>query len=268
MGIFESEKSREKQSYLKNLFALAIIDGKLEDAELGYLHLVGKRIGASNYEIEKIIKNPTEVGFIIPTTLEKKVQQIQDLVNMMMIDGEIDDKELQWCKLIALRMGLHKEIVDKIVVNNIIELTAISHAYSNTQESQPMEYTKIDLNGFKFFSLNHHRYQNGKYIPADNQGVGRLITINDNQQQPNTYLIAIYMTEGEHSLWRNNIVMAPKVMKVNSASNEKIELKGYGTDQMGHSFTDYGMTIFHENSIAYKIILHMFDRNIDIQYVE
>jgi hypothetical protein len=61
--------------------------------------------------------------------------------------------------------------------------------------------------------------------------------------------------------------MAPKQMKLVGTDNEKIQLKGYGSDAMGSSFTDYGLTIFHNNGNIEKCILHMYDRVVDIEYL-
>ena len=45
-------------------------------------------------------------------------------------------------------------------------------------------------------------------------------------------------------------------------------LRGYGRDANGGSFADYGLTIKFENEEVEKCILHMYDRNVDIEYLK
>ncbi len=62
--------------------------------------------------------------------------------------------------------------------------------------------------------------------------------------------------------------MAPKQMKVIKETGDKIVLRGYGYDAMGASFADYGLTINFKNGEVEKCILHMHDRNVDIEYLK
>ncbi len=60
---------------------------------------------------------------------------------------------------------------------------------------------------------------------------------------------------------------AEQQMKVIQQSSNKIVLRGYGQDAMGASFADYGLTIHFDNEQVSKCILHMHDRNVDIEYL-
>lgn len=60
--------------------------------------------------------------------------------------------------------------------------------------------------------------------------------------------------------------MAPKQMKVVSKTANEIELRGFGHDMFGNTFSDYGITLKIYDGELEKCILHMFDRNIDIEY--
>jgi hypothetical protein len=78
----------------------------------------------------------------------------------------------------------------------------------------------------------------------------------------------MYNMSGIHPVWGNNIQMAEKQMKLLDETNDKIILRGYGTDIMGASFADYGITLHKTNGNINKITLHMHDRNIDIVYMK
>jgi len=61
--------------------------------------------------------------------------------------------------------------------------------------------------------------------------------------------------------------MAPKEMMIILNTDDKVILRGFGWDSMGSSYSDYGLTIHFENQQVIKCILHMYDRNIDIEYL-
>ena len=70
---------------------------------------------------------------------------------------------------------------------------------------------------------------------------------------------------GKHPVWGNNFQMAPKRMKIVSQNSTKIELRGFGNDPMGASFSGYGITLHLNNTEVERVVLHLFDRNVDIR---
>ena len=122
----------------------------------------------------------------------------------------------------------------------------------------------IDLSDYKFLSDNHTRIENGRTVNANNQGAWRGIRIKTSDNC--TFYVTMYNMDGNHPIWGNNIQMAEKRMKLVNESSEKIILRGYGTDAIGASFADYGITLHKANGDVRKITLHMHDRNIDIVY--
>ena len=74
--------------------------------------------------------------------------------------------------------------------------------------------------------------------------------------------VTMFNTDGQHV-----VQMAPKQMKIIQQSTDKIVLRGYGQDMTGASFADYGLTISFVNRQVVKCILHMHDRNVDIEYL-
>lgn len=61
--------------------------------------------------------------------------------------------------------------------------------------------------------------------------------------------------------------MSPKQMKIGSKSADQVVFKGFGTDAMDGDFSDYGLTVYLNGDNAIRCILHMYDRNTDIEYV-
>jgi tetratricopeptide (TPR) repeat protein len=122
----------------------------------------------------------------------------------------------------------------------------------------------IDLTDFKFLSDDHTRIENGRPTNANNKGAWRGIRVKTSDNS--TFFVTMYNMNENHPVWGDNIQMAEKRMKLVVEQNDKIVLRGFGTDAMGASFADYGLTLHKSNGNVSKVTLHMHDRNIDIAY--
>lgn len=121
---------------------------------------------------------------------------------------------------------------------------------------------------FVFKSPDHIRYENGRHVSGPHGGAGRAVKVEPNINGGEGYTVTLYNLDGNHPIWQNNVQMAPKQMKVIKQENDKIILRGFGHDAMGASFADYGLTINLKNKEVEKCILHMHDRNVDIEYLK
>jgi hypothetical protein len=132
----------------------------------------------------------------------------------------------------------------------------------------------INLRNVCFVSNSHQRYENGVPVCGLLQGFKRAIKIEDNINGGEGYTVTVFNLDGNHLVWGNNVQMAPKPMKVIQQSAEKIVLRGFGYDKMAFamgageaaSFAHYGLSIILKNEEIDKILLHMHDRNVDIEY--
>lgn len=120
----------------------------------------------------------------------------------------------------------------------------------------------------KFDSSDHIRYVNGIDVSGHNYGCNRQIEIQKNIEGGEGYTVTIFNLDGIHPLWGNNVQMAPKQMKIYSVVGSTISLRGYGYDMMGSDYSDYGIDVYFVNKEIEKIVLKMFDRNIELEYVK
>ena len=67
--------------------------------------------------------------------------------------------------------------------------------------------------------------------------------------------------DGDHPVWKNNVQMTPKPMKILSQSADRIVLRGYPVQAMGpfgwidFNGQDYGLSIFYKNVKGQKLLL-------------
>lgn len=125
----------------------------------------------------------------------------------------------------------------------------------------------------KFVSDAHQRYENGNPVMGHQQ-CGRMITVEANTDGCSGYKLV----NGDgfivkiHNLDVDKPNMSPKPMRVVSSSNEKVELKGYPVQAMtpfgwnDFDLSDYGLTLIMSGDVVKQCTLHMFDRNVDIEY--
>lgn len=116
MKLFSSNSDRRK-SHIKNLIAVAMADGHLAEEEWALLKRVAKNLNMSSEEIQNIRNNPSEVKFVAPRRYKEKLQQVNDLVSLMMVDGDVDLNELELCKKIALKLDLLPRVVSDLIDN-------------------------------------------------------------------------------------------------------------------------------------------------------
>lgn len=128
-----------------------------------------------------------------------------------------------------------------------------------------------------FDSSDHVRFQNGQDVSGHNLGCNRRLVIEKNIEDGEGYTITMYNLDGIHPLWKNNVQMAPKRMKIISVKEDIVEFRGFGYDEnalaigaplQDASFENYGIVIMIEDAAIVRAQLNMYDRNISIVYLK
>lgn len=126
--------------------------------------------------------------------------------------------------------------------------------------------SKINLDNFRFISSDHIRYENGIDNYGHQKGAHRGIEILKHDSVKDAFKVTMYNMDGNHPVWGTNIQMHPKRMEIISQSDSKIELRGFGNDALGTPFSGYGITLHLNNTEVERVVLHMFDKKVDIEY--
>ena len=128
-----------------------------------------------------------------------------------------------------------------------------------------------------FDSSDHIRFQNGKDVSGHNLDCNRRFVFEKNIEGGEGYTVTMYNLDGLHPLWKDNIQMAPKRMRIVSANENIVELRGYGYDEHAlalgapladASFASYGVALLIEDTEIKRIQLNMYDRDISIVYLK
>ncbi|WP_437368358.1 hypothetical protein [Maribacter litoralis] len=117
--LFESFDKKKRKSHFKNLLAVAMADGNLDNIEFDYIMQLADKCYMSRDEVKRVIDFPEAITFHPPKTNRERFDQMYDLVTVMLIDDRIDEREMQLCKVFAMKLGFKPAIVDKLVLDLI-----------------------------------------------------------------------------------------------------------------------------------------------------
>ncbi|WP_207425436.1 hypothetical protein [Pedobacter sp. SYSU D00535] len=109
------DSQQKKLAFFQNIIIVAAADKVLDNDEGNLLLLVGNRLGLSPEDVNPIIDNIGVLSFIIPEEGLQKTLELQTLVQMMMQDGQIHDKEYALCLEYANRIGFGKAVLDDMM---------------------------------------------------------------------------------------------------------------------------------------------------------
>jgi uncharacterized tellurite resistance protein B-like protein len=124
MGLFNvfSNNERDKQlSHIQNLIDVAYADGNIDDTEIELIVSIGGKYDITREEIMALKEKRKFVRFSPPSSYSAKVKLLEDLVKVMVADKEIDEKEIEICKSLALKLHLSPVIIDDLVMSLVNE---------------------------------------------------------------------------------------------------------------------------------------------------
>jgi len=115
IGFFEYQYLKFKKNHLKNLVALAAIDGHIHEEEIDYLYKIGEKYQLKPQQIKKIFEQKELSEPEIPEHHHQKVALLFDFVGMMMADTIIEDTEMEFCKKMFKKFGYKDILIDEMI---------------------------------------------------------------------------------------------------------------------------------------------------------
>ena len=118
--LFETGERRQDRSHLRNMVAIAKADGVITDEERELLYEIGRKISLSDEQIKSIINSPEDLAITPPVSGDERFEQIVELIQMVQVDGKIDEKETNLLEKVAVGIG-YKDL-DEVDVESILAL--------------------------------------------------------------------------------------------------------------------------------------------------
>lgn len=149
-GFFENEQVKKIKGHLLNLAALAKADGHIDAREMNFILAVGKKNGLRESEVQDLISGSKGASNDLPANDSERFDQIFDLVDMMLADGIVDETEMDFCIMMAEKLGFRKAIVG-VLVRKISQ---------GVKDGLPRERIKEESNSF----LNYNELPRPKVV--------------------------------------------------------------------------------------------------------
>lgn len=123
------------------LVQVSRVDGKIGKEEMELLHKEGKKFGLTEPEIEKLVQAEKDHHYNPPYSLHDKFEHFYNIVEMVLADDVIREKERRMIKRFAIEAGF-----DYSKIDSLIDIM-IKGAEKNTPEEELFEKFKKKLLG-------------------------------------------------------------------------------------------------------------------------
>lgn len=120
--LFETGEQSSLKGHFLNLVMLARIDGKIDAAEKKLLEKIALRLALTSEQVKSICEDEESYPLIPPVNKEERLERLIQLIQMILIDGEISKEEDQLIFKYAVALGFNPEEVEmknKIIVSQL-----------------------------------------------------------------------------------------------------------------------------------------------------
>lgn len=111
IGFFEHQYLSYKKNHLKNLLALAKVDGTVHEKERKLLFKIGKRYGLKERQVTEILESGEKFKVNVPDNHNDKMNLLYDLLLMIYADEVVDKNEVEFFEEAVKKFGMKKEMV-------------------------------------------------------------------------------------------------------------------------------------------------------------
>lgn len=113
--LFETGEQSSQKGHFRNLVLLARLDGSLSETEDKFLQKIARQIGLTQEQVEEIKKNPMDFPTIPPQDIEERYNRLINILQLVLEDNIIDEKEEGAVVNLSLALGFTKEEIQSLV---------------------------------------------------------------------------------------------------------------------------------------------------------
>jgi uncharacterized tellurite resistance protein B-like protein len=117
---FENGERKQDKGHFRNLVMIAEADGIVAETETKLLNQIGQKLALSEGDIAEIKKNPKDYRITPPASRAERFEQIIELIQMVHIDGVVEEAEMKMLEKVAVGIGYQD--LDEVDVESILAL--------------------------------------------------------------------------------------------------------------------------------------------------
>jgi tellurite resistance protein len=95
--------------------SLSAVDGKIEEVERIALAKIAYAQGIPLDRLNVMLQRATEYIYLIPQNQHEREVQLQEMLDLALIDGEFTRAERDLITMVAEKLGVGKDELDKII---------------------------------------------------------------------------------------------------------------------------------------------------------
>ncbi|MBW1655237.1 tellurite resistance TerB family protein [Flavobacterium quisquiliarum] len=104
----------ELKSHFLRLYQMALSDDQFDVLELQMLYHFADERGIPKEELDKLFLNPISTEFIVPESLNTKIEYLYDLTRIIWADGKITDDELNMLRKYCRKFDFVEENINDL----------------------------------------------------------------------------------------------------------------------------------------------------------
>jgi len=113
--LYSSGFVERNQGHFAAIVRVALSDGKIVEEEERFLERLAIKLSIGKVEYDKILKNPTNYPINPPTTYNRRLERLFDLVRIVYVDLDVKDSQIAMLERIAVGLGFAPSNVSYIV---------------------------------------------------------------------------------------------------------------------------------------------------------
>jgi len=132
--LYSSGFVERNQGHFAAIVRVALSDGEIVTEEQLFLQRLAKKLNIGEVAYAEILEDPTNYPINPPTTYNRRLERLFDLVRIVYVDLEVEGKQIAMLERIAVGLGFAPSNVSYIVqkaLNLVSEQEMDVHAFSD-----------------------------------------------------------------------------------------------------------------------------------------
>lgn len=107
-----------KLEHFRNLVSLSVADGKIEDVERVALSKIAFERNIPLDRLNVMLTKANEYTYLIPQNHSDRERQMDEMLSLALIDGELAKAELELIQMVGEKLGFTSEQLDAIIASH------------------------------------------------------------------------------------------------------------------------------------------------------
>lgn len=131
--------SAQNITHIKNLVALAQVDGIIDEQEVELLYELAGELGINQAEVDHWLEYAEDIVLSIPVSMQERERHLINMITLANADGHFSNAEFEFCQLMAEKLpysGLGQALNKRMNSTYLKNLIALASADGNIDDSE------------------------------------------------------------------------------------------------------------------------------------